>query len=93
MGFCIGITGWICDDRRADDLRKAVAILPPDRVLIETDAPYLTPRNVPGLGRTNLPQNVKYVARELAKYMNIDEQELIAHTRENTERLFGIKGR
>ena len=90
MGFCIGITGWICDDRRADDLRKAVAILPPDRVLIETDAPYLTPRNVPGLGRTNLPQNVKYVARELAKYMNIDEQELIAHTRENTERLFRI---
>ena len=91
MGFCIGITGWICDDRRADNLRKAVAILPPDRVLIETDAPYLTPRNVPGLARTNLPQNVKYVARELAKYMNIDEQELIAHTKENTERLFKIR--
>ena len=90
MGFCIGITGWICDDRRADDLRKAVAILPPDRVLIETNAPYLTPRNVPGLARTNLPQNVKYVARELAKYMNIDEQELIGHTRENTERLFRL---
>ena len=90
MGFCIGITGWICDDRRADDLRKAVAILPPDRVMIETDAPYLTPRNVPGLGRTNLPQNVKYVARELAKYMGIDEQELISRTRENTERVFGI---
>ena len=91
MGFCIGITGWICDDRRADDLRKAVAILPPDRVMIETDAPYLTPRNVPGLGRTNLPQNVKYVARELAKYMHIDERELISHAKENTEKLFGIK--
>ena len=88
MGFCIGITGWICDDRRAKELREAVAVLPPDRVLIETDAPYLTPRNVPGLDRTNLPQNVKYVARELAKYMAIDEQELIAHTRENTERVF-----
>ncbi|MBQ5545200.1 MAG: TatD family hydrolase, partial [Clostridia bacterium] len=91
MGFCIGITGWICDDRRADDLRKAVEILPPDRVLIETDAPYLTPRNVPGLSRTNLPQNVKDVARELAKYMGTDEQELIVHTRENTERIFRIK--
>ena len=91
MGFCIGITGWICDDRRADDLRKAVEILPPDRVLIETDAPYLTPRSVPGLSRTNLPQNVKYVARELAKYMGTDEQELIVHTRENTERIFRIK--
>ena len=91
MGFCIGITGWICDDRRADALRDAVAVLPPDRVLIETDAPYLTPRNVPGLARTNLPQNVKYVARELAKYMKIDEQTLVFHTRENTERIFGIK--
>ncbi len=90
MGFCIGITGWICDDRRADDLRKAVAILPPDRVLIETDAPYLTPRNVPGLARTNLPQNVKYVARELAKYMGIGERELIAYAKENTERIFGL---
>lgn len=90
MGFCIGITGWICDDRRAGDLRKAVAILPPDRVLIETDAPYLTPRNVPGLARTNVPQNVKYVARELAKYMNLDEQELIDHAKRNTEKLFRI---
>lgn len=91
MGFCIGITGWICDDRRADDLRGAVEVLPPDRVLIETDAPYLTPRNVPGLARANIPQNVKYVARELAKYMKTDEWELIARTRENTERIFGIK--
>ena len=63
-------------------------ILPLDRVLIETDAPYLTPRNVPGLDRTNLPQNIRYVAAELAKYMGVDEQELIAHTRENTERMF-----
>jgi TatD DNase family protein len=91
MGFCIGVTGWICDDRRADDLREAVTVLPPERVLIETDAPYLTPRNVPGLARINVPQNVKYVARELAKYMCIDEQELIRHTRENTERIFGVK--
>ena len=57
-------------------------------MLIETDAPYLTPRNVPGLDRINLPQNVRYVAAELAKYMGVDEQELIAHTRENTERMF-----
>lgn len=88
MGFSIGITGWICDDRRADDLRKAVSAIPLDRVLIETDAPYLTPRNVEGLDRTNVPQNVKYVARELAKYMEVDEQALILHAKENTERIF-----
>lgn len=90
MGFSIGITGWICDDRRAKELREAVRILPLDRVLIETDAPYLTPRNVPGLDRTNVPENIVYVARDLAKYMGAEESELIQKARENTERLFKL---
>lgn len=90
MGFSIGITGWICDDRRAKDLRNAVSIIPLDRIMLETDAPYLTPRNVPGLNRTNVPENIKYVARELAKYMKVDEEELILHARENTERFFSL---
>ncbi len=91
LGFNIGITGWICDDRRAGDLRKAVSILPLDRVMIETDAPYLTPRNVKGLGRTNLPQNVRYVAETLAKYMKAETAELVQAARENTERVFGLE--
>ncbi len=90
MGFSIGITGWICDDRRGKELREAVRILPLDRVLVETDAPYLTPRNVPGLGRTNVPQNIEYVVRELAKYMKVTE-ELTDHAKRNTERLFRIE--
>lgn len=90
MGFFIGITGWICDDRRAGELREAVSIIPLDRILIETDAPYLTPRNVPGLGRTNVPQNIVYVARELAKYMKVSEEQLIEWAKRNTERVFGV---
>ncbi len=90
MGFYIGVTGWICDDRRASSLREAVKSLPLDRVMIETDAPYLTPRNVKGIARVNVPQNIKYVAAELAKYMDTDEEELIYHAKENTERVFGI---
>ncbi len=90
MGFSIGITGWICDERRARELREAVRLLPLDRILVETDAPYLTPRNVPGLSRNNVPQNIVYVVRELAKYRGISEEELIEHARENTERIFGI---
>ena len=90
MGFSIGVTGWICDDRRAKELREAVRVLPLDRVLIETDAPYLTPRNVPGLDRTNVPENIVYVARDLAKYMGVEEQVLIQRARENTERIFGL---
>ena len=57
MGFSIGITGWICDERRGKELQDAVRIIPLDRILVETDAPYLTPRNVPGLDRTNVPKN------------------------------------
>lgn len=90
MGFSIGITGWICDDRRAKELREAVKLIPLNRILIETDAPYLTPRNVPGLERTNVPENIVYVARELAKYMRVEEEELVSQARLNTERLFGI---
>lgn len=90
MGFHIGITGWICDDRRAGDLREAVKSLPLDRVLLETDAPYLTPRNIKGLDRTNVPQNIVYVAQELAKHMGVDTDELEAAAKRNTERVFGI---
>lgn len=90
MGFYIGITGWICDDRRGKELREAVRSIPLDRVMIETDAPYLVPKNVPGLDRTNVPQNVKYVAKELAKHMRVDEEKLIDAARENTKRVFGI---
>ena len=91
MGFSIGITGWICDDRRAKELRDAVRIIPLDRILIETDAPYLTPKNVPGLDRTNVPQNIIYVAKELATYMKVSEDTLIKHAKQNTEKLFHIE--
>ncbi|MCR5601099.1 MAG: TatD family hydrolase [Ruminococcus sp.] len=90
MGFYIGITGWICDERRSGALREAVKSIPLERVMIETDAPYLTPRNIKGLDRTNVPQNIKYVAAELAKNIRVDEKELIEAVRENTKRFFNI---
>ena len=90
MGFSIGITGWICDDRRAKELRDAVHMIPLDRILVETDAPYLTPRNVPGLNKTNVPQNIKYVVRDLAKYMKVSEDVLTENAKKNTERIFRI---
>ena len=89
LGFYIGITGWICDERRAAPLRDAVSILPLERVLIETDAPYLTPRGF-HLPRTNVPNNITYVARTLAGYMDVSVEELIAHAKENTKKLFKL---
>lgn len=90
MGFSIGITGWICDDRRGKELREAVHIIPLNRILVETDAPYLTPKNVSGLDRTNVPQNIQYVVRDLAKYMKVAEDVLIENAKRNTERIFQI---
>ncbi len=49
------------------------------------------PRNVSGLGKTNVPQNIVYVAKELAKYMKVPEEVLIENARKNTERIFQIK--
>ena len=45
-GFYVGITGWICDERRGQHLRDLVKLIPADRLLIETDAPYLLPRDL-----------------------------------------------
>lgn len=90
MGFYIGVTGWICDDKRGAALREAVRYIPADRIMAETDAPYLTPKNVKGLSRTNVPGNIVYVVRDLAKYMRIDEEELRERLLENTKRFFGI---
>jgi TatD DNase family protein len=67
-------------------------MIPLDRIMVETDAPYLTPKNVQGLHRTNVPQNIKYVVRELAKHMRVTEETLMENARKNTERIFGLEG-
>lgn len=90
MGFYIGITGWICDDRRGKELREAVKLIPLDRILVETDSPYLVPENVPNLSRINVPGNIKYVVKELSKYMGVEETTLTKCARENTKRFFNI---
>lgn len=67
-------------------------MIPLDRILVETDAPYLTPKNVPGLDRTKVPQNIRYVVRDLARYRKVSEEVLLEHAKKNTERIFGVKG-
>ena len=85
------VDGWIGKGAIGKELREAVSAIPLDRILVETDAPYLVPKNVPGLNRTNLPQNVKYVVKDLAKYMKVTEDVLTENARKNTERLFRIE--
>lgn len=92
LGLYIGITGWICDERRAEELRKAVRELPLDRVLLETDAPYLLPRSLRPTPRSrrNEPSHLPEVLRVLAVHMGQDEDVIAAAASRNAERLFGL---
>lgn len=92
LGLYIGITGWICDERRARDLRAAVACLPLDRVLLETDAPYLLPRTLrpaPG-SRRNEPAFLPAVLQTLAEFMGQEAELVAACATRNAETLFGL---
>jgi len=92
LGLHIGITGWICDERRSADLRAAVAVLPLDRVVVETDAPYLLPRTIrpaPG-SRRNEPAWLPEVVRTLADCMQESPEVVAAASTRNAERLFHI---
>lgn len=95
LDLYVGITGWICDERRGHDLRDAVARLPLDRVLLETDAPYLLPRDLPEppRGHRNEPGLLPHIAARVAELMDIPLPELAGAALRNTETLFGIAGR
>jgi TatD DNase family protein len=91
-GLYIGITGWICDERRGDDLRAAARYVPLDRVMIETDAPYLLPRDLAPKPRTrrNEPMHLPHVLRTLARLMDVAPGQLAAASTANAEALFRL---
>lgn len=88
----IGITGWLCDERRGEDLRNAVRHLPLNRLMIETDAPYLTPRTIkprPPKGR-NEPKYLPYVLTALSGLLEHPAEEIAERTVKNSEMFFGL---
>jgi TatD DNase family protein len=91
LGLYIGITGWICDERRGLHLREVVRALPAERLLIETDAPYLMPRNLQPKpsSRRNEPMYLPYVLEAIASARNQPPQELASITTRNALTLFG----
>jgi TatD DNase family protein len=91
-GFHIGITGWICDERRGLHLREVARRMPLNRLMLETDAPYLTPRNMehrPRNGR-NEPAFLIYVLSAVAKAMQKSEAEVAAATTATARAFFKI---
>ncbi len=89
----IGITGWICDERRGHHLHEFVKIIPDNRLMIETDAPYLLPRDLKPKpkSRRNLPQYLPHIAEVVAKHRQQDISELIQKTMQTTLNFFKIK--
>ncbi|MDR2954769.1 MAG: TatD family hydrolase [Prevotella sp.] len=92
LGCHIGITGWICDERRGKHLIDLVKLIPQDKLMIETDAPFLTPRNLedkPKDGR-NEPRYLVHILDELAYHLDEDMEDLAEQTYKNTKRFFNI---
>lgn len=88
MGFFISFSG-IVTFKSALDLKELARVLPLERLLVETDSPYLAP--VPFRGRTNRPGLVRHVAEEIAKLRGVPLDEVAAATSTNFFRLFNIK--
>jgi TatD DNase family protein len=89
-GYYIGITGIVTLKERGRSLRQLVGMIPEDRILIETDAPYLTPAPAKNRTRRNEPSYVRLVLERLAGLMNRPARELASRIRANTCRLFRI---
>jgi len=88
LGFYISISG-IVTFKNAGNVQRVAKQVPLDKLLIETDAPYLTP--VPYRGKANYPQYVRYVAEKIAELRNISYQTVIDQTSENFYRCFRFK--
>ena len=86
-GYYIAI-GGVVTFKNAKDLKEVAKIVPLDKLLLETDAPYLAP--VPYRGKLNTPAYLKYIAEEIANIREIDVEEVKKQTTINAQKIFGI---
>ena len=92
MGLYIGITGWICDERRGEHLHDLVKMIPQERLLIETDAPYLFPRTYKPRPKnmTNEPAYLPHIAEHIAFHRGDSIESLSDYTMHNALRFLNI---
>jgi TatD DNase family protein len=95
LGCSIGITGWVCDERRGKPLKDIIHLIPDDRLMLETDAPYLTPRSLKPKPKSsrNLPQYLPHIAATVAEVRKTDLQSLSEQCLVNTQQFFGLSER
>ena len=90
LGAFIGLTGWICDEKRNQDLRASIKNIPLDRLMLETDCPYLVPKNLTTKAKKNInePKYLPHIAQEVSDLMNISIESLREATSQNAEAFF-----
>ncbi len=86
----LGITGWICDERRGTHLREIVKRIPVERLMIETDAPYLAPRDYRPKIKRNEPKYLPHILEAVAKCRGEKTEELAAQINKTTKAFFAI---
>ena len=93
LGLHIGITGWICDERRGLHLREIVRTVPLERLMLETDAPFLVPRNIPSKPKNgrNEPAFLPFVLRTVADSLKMSVEEIAARTTATAVEFFGMR--
>ena len=93
LGVYLGITGWVCDERRGLELRELLPMIPANKLFFETDAPWLLPRDLPvkPSSRRNEPGYLPHIITQSAMWRGEDAQQLIQQTDENVRSLFGIR--
>jgi TatD DNase family protein len=92
LGLHIGITGWINDERRGQHLREVVRGIPAERLMVETDAPYLLPRDIKPVpkSRRNEPQYLPYVVRAIAQARGESVESVAAASTDTAKRFFSL---
>ena len=93
LDLSVGVTGWVCDERRGLALREAVAHIPLSRLMLETDSPYLLPRDLlpRPASRRNEPAFLPHVARSVAGLRGEAPEALAAATTRNAVQFFGLQ--
>ena len=89
----VGVTGWVCDPKRGVDLREVVPYIPLDRLMIETDAPWLTPKDMrpkPHKGRNEPAFWVTSLKKSL-ELKGVSVHDIRRQTEENARRFFGFE--
>ncbi|WP_338411348.1 MULTISPECIES: TatD family hydrolase [Pseudoalteromonas] len=95
LGLYIGITGWVCDERRGKELQQLIPSIPLNKLLIETDAPFLIPRTVSPKpkSRRNEPALLTYVCETIAQLYNLTPEAIAQQTTLNFYHVFGLKAK